>query len=163
MKDACRYYHFFSPLISRCTNAYFKEKINKVESALIEVQRKMDLNRELFCGANWYSITHELAEEFCSKKRKIIKKVRWTLSSDEYVLQTFFRTMAKHKYELYAETKEPGDYHGVAREIDWYRGTPYVWRNEDFNYLISSESMYARKFDQKVDAMIINRIFEAIS
>lgn len=162
MKEACRYYHVLAPLTLRCSNSFLRNRLQMIENSIIHYQRRKAVTRKIYCGANWYSITHSLAEEFCSNKAKILKKVKWTISSDEYVLQTFYRTMAKVKYELYAETKESGDYVGTAREIDWYRGSPYVWRNSDFNYLMNSERMFARKFDQRIDMEVIKRIVEAV-
>lgn len=162
MKDACRYYHFLAPLISRCNNFFLKDILNRLEKEIIIIQRKMNVKRTLFCGANWYSITHDFAEEFCSKKDDVLKKIRWTISSDEYVLQTFYRTMARGKYELFARTTKPEDYHGLTREIDWLRGTPYVWKNTDYEYLMKSERMFARKFDQKIDFEVIKKIVKTI-
>ena len=157
-KETCRYYHFFAPVLSRCHDGYIKSIINLIDKKIIDFQRKKGVQRQLYCGANWYSITHNFAIEFCSKQKKIIKKVRWTISSDEYVLQTFYRIFSTRKYELFADTTEPKDYHGTAREIDWLRGSPYVWRSEDFNYLMNS----ARKFDQRIDAEILRKIMNAI-
>lgn len=162
MKEKCRYYHFLAPIISRCTNAFIRNKIWRIENGILAFQKKKGVTRLFYCGANWYSITHEFAKEFCFYSEEIIRKVRWTTSSDEYVLQTFFRTMAKGQYELYAETKENGDYHSTAREIDWYRGSPYVWRNSDYNQLVNSERMFARKFDQRIDSRIITRIADLV-
>ena len=162
MKETCRYYHFLAPVILRCNSELFKNRLSRIESRIIDIQKRQNIKRQLYCGANWYSITHDLAEEFCAKRKEIIHKVRWTISSDEYVLQTFYRTMAKGNYELFAETKEASDYHGTAREIDWHRGSPYVWRNEDFCFIMNSERMFARKFDQRTDSQIIKRIAEAI-
>lgn len=161
-KETCRYYRFVAPLISRCKNEFAKTKLRKLESFSLMLQRKIGIKRQLYCGANWYSITHNLAKDFCDNSKKILKKVRWTISSDEYVLQTFYKTIVQDKYELFAETKKPEDYSSLAREIDWNRGSPYVWKNEDFEYLASSERMFARKFDSKIDAEIIKRISEII-
>lgn len=163
MKETCKYYHVLAPLLSRCHDGYLKNVISWIEKKILDFQRNNDFKRDLFCGANWYSITHDLAQEFCSKQNEVLKRVRWTISSDEYVLQTFFRTIAIGNYKLFAETKEPGDYHGIAREIDWYRGAPYVWKSEDFDYLMHSERMFARKFDQTIDMEIILKVFYAIN
>ena len=35
--------------------------------------------------------------------------------------------------------------------------SPRVWRREDFDILASSDCLFARKFDPKVDAAIIDR------
>ena len=162
MKETCRYYHFLAPVISRCNISFLKNRISSIENHILDIQKRKGVTRSLYCGANWYSITHDLAEEFCIHSKEILRKVRWTISSDEYVLQTFYKTMAKGNYELFAETKEPGDYKSITREIDWHRGSPYVWKNEDFDFLINSERMFARKFDQRTDAQIITRIAEVV-
>ncbi|MBR5406833.1 MAG: hypothetical protein IK111_04215 [Lachnospiraceae bacterium] len=162
MKETCRYYHVFAPLLSRCHDGYLKNIICLIEKIILDFQRNNDVKRELFCGANWYSITHDLAQEFCSKQNEVLKRVRWTISSDEYVLQTFFKSIATGKYVLFAETKEPNDYYSTTREIDWYRGSPYVWRSEDFDYLMKSDRMYARKFDLSVDSEILKQIGKVI-
>lgn len=49
------------------------------------------------------------------------------------------------------------------REIDWNRGNPYVFRTEDFEILMNSPCMFARKFDEKTDREIIERIYEKIN
>ena len=53
---------------------------------------------------------------------------------------------------------EDDDYRSCLRLIDWNRGTPYVFRDEDFDVLINSEMLFARKFDWNVDKKIIKRI-----
>ena len=48
------------------------------------------------------------------------------------------------------------------RKIDWSRGGPYVWRKEDFEELIDSDCMFARKFDEKIDLEIIDLLYKRI-
>ena len=45
------------------------------------------------------------------------------------------------------------------REIDFKNGNPYIYRIKDFNKLINSENLFARKFDSRIDKEIINEIF----
>ena len=47
------------------------------------------------------------------------------------------------------------------REIDWQRGSPYTWREEDFDELVRSERWFARKFSS--DHMeLVDRLFHHI-
>ena len=156
------YYHFFAPLIARCNINYLNKWFKRVENGIINIQKKRGIDRQLYCGANWYSITHDLAEEFCMHRKEIINKVRWSISSDECVLQTFYRLMAKGSYELFDDNIDEYDHRAAMREIDWHRGKPYVWRDEDFDFLINSEMMFARKFDERIDAQIIKRIVDVV-
>ena len=45
------------------------------------------------------------------------------------------------------------------RKIDWERGNPYVWHEKDYDELINSEYLFARKFDENVDKNIIDKIY----
>ena len=161
--DASIYYHFLHGWIKRHSNSVFLGLAWSLETKLIDLQRMLHVRRKLYCGAEWFSITHALAEEFCQYQEALLKKVRWTVASDEYVLQTFYKTMASGKYELYAQTKAPGDYGGTARLIDWNRGNPYVWRMSDYEELINSDRMFARKFNWDTDPEIILKIAELVA
>ncbi len=47
------------------------------------------------------------------------------------------------------------------RLIDWDRGngsSPYIFRSEDYEDIMASNMLFARKFDEQVDAAIIERI-----
>ena len=148
LDDSCRYYHFGH---------------NRLAVLLLAIQRKLGVNRKLYYGAQWCSITHNLACELVANERKMLRMVSWTSGSDEKILQTFYRKVAKGKYELYKNTA--GDYSAVARLVDWNRGTgshPYVWHKEDYTELINSDRMFARKFDEKVDSEIIKMLVDYI-
>lgn len=47
------------------------------------------------------------------------------------------------------------DYRSIMRLIDWKRGNPYVFHSSDYNELITSPMLFARKFDERVDEGII--------
>ena len=52
--------------------------------------------------------------------------------------------------------------YGNQRLIDWKRGNPYTWRKQDFDELVNSDLLFARKFDIVVDNQIINCIRIAV-
>lgn len=49
------------------------------------------------------------------------------------------------------------------RYIDWTRGNPYVWKIEDYNRLINSDYLFARKFDEKISKNIIDKIYNTLN
>ena len=59
----------------------------------------------------------------------------------------------KYKKEQFASS---------VRKIDFERGKPWVWRLEDYNELMSSDCMFARKFSSNVDKNIIDKIYKTI-
>lgn len=157
MKEACKYYHFGRNYGRGISGGRYWQLFEKIS---IGLQKTLGISRKFYCGANWYSITHRLAVDFCHYKDKMLKMVKWTRSSDEYILQTFIRMVSKGKYEFYRKTEKPEDYQGTARLIDWYRGQPYVWRIEDLEELMNSDRMFARKFDENIDLEIIETVTE---
>ena len=54
---------------------------------------------------------------------------------------------------------EDSDYRSCMRHIDWKRGNPYVFKIDDFDELINSPCMFARKFDINTDRKICEKIF----
>ena len=153
-KEQCRRYYFFDKYLREngCDSKFYK-----LNEWLLKKQQKFGIEHKLYFGANWYSITHELATEYVRATSKMLRKVRFSRSSDEYILQTYLK-MSKKQYVFY-DTHED-DYHSIMRYIDWKRGNPYVWREQDYDELIYSEYLFARKFDEKIDKRVIERIYK---
>ena len=134
-----------------------------IEWVSLEVQKflkidrtKYEKNIEYKYGANWFSITNKLAEFIIEKESWIRKRFKNTKCADEIFLQTIVYN-SKFKNNLYYD-KMDDNYISCMRKIDWTRGTPYVWKNCDFEELINSGFLFARKFDYEADSKIVNRI-----
>lgn len=148
----CRTKNKYVNYIPRIINA-----VLRIAQSKANFKRKWDKNIKLQYGANWFSITHELAEYVISKEDWINKYFRHTLCGDELFLQTIVYN-SKFRNRLYKKEMN-NDYTACMRYIDWERGGPYVFRKEDFQELINSDRIFARKFSSKVDNEIINNIF----
>ena len=108
---------------------------------------------EFMKGDNWFSITNECAHYIC-KNEKIIKKMfRYAICSDEHFMTTLVYN-SKFKSNLSNNTS--------LREIDWNRGNPYVYRLEDYELLMNSENLFARKFDYETDKGIVDKIYNSL-
>ena len=160
--ERVKYYHLFNG------NRRHKYKFvcslsNKIYYNLLRVERKLKINRlrnndiVIRKGANWFSITNDLAKYVVSKEKEIKKMYRHTNCADEIFLQTIvynskFRDKIFNKYH---------DEHGnIKRFIDWNRGEPYVFTLEDYDEIINSKCFFARKFSSEKDKEIIDKIFE---
>jgi len=120
-------------------------------------RRRWELGVRLASGSNWCSISHALANYIVEMEEWIRDHFRLTCISDELYIQTLVENSAFH-HRLYHSEKDD-NYLANMRFIDWTRGSPYVFRSEDFDALIASPFLFARKFSSKVDAEIINRIY----
>lgn len=50
-----------------------------------------------------------------------------------------------------------------ARLIDWERGQPYVFRMADYDEIMQSPAMFARKFSMQTDPEIVKAIQDALN
>lgn len=48
------------------------------------------------------------------------------------------------------------------RHIDFNRGRPYTWREEDLSELLNSKDLFARKFNEDVDGIVIEKLYQTL-
>lgn len=156
---ATSYYNFFSFIDFRIVRRidYFQIRLQE----LLHINRLKNNNLVFYHGSQWFSITDELARDLLKEKDYIERIYKNTNCCDELFLQTFIANNDKWFSRLY-DSKMDDDYCSNVRKIDWSRGGPYVWTKKDFNELIDSDCMFARKFDEKVDPKIIELLCERI-
>ena len=168
LNDRYYYYHLF-PYYSRSPYKYIIGVIGKVFLKLqkiLKVNRVKNKNIKFFYGAQWFSITNDLVKYVLLKEEWVQQTFKYTSCCDEIFLQTlvgnsYFTNNLKVKYEEQMKLKHLNNYIlSTGRYIDWKRGKPYVFKKEDFNDLINSEALFARKFDLNVDREIVDMIFK---
>lgn len=159
----CRYdqYHFFSKQLGRKRDKKFWVNM---ETYSLAIQRRLHIDRikkktfEMYGGANWISITNDLAQYIVKNIGKYKSSFRFTQNSDELICQTIAMD-SPYKNNIY-HLQFDNDYQACVRHIDWNRGAPYVFKINDFDELMKSGCMFARKFDDKADEEIIEKIYE---
>ncbi len=160
------YYHPFMEY-ERNHNDYIQIILSKIRKLGIQFQYKLNLqrkNKDIYWkkGPNWVSVTNEFCGYLLSKKEWIKERFKYTQNADEVFLQSLIWN-SPFKNNLYDVADVDN---GCMREIDWKRGSatsPYIWRNKDFEYLMQSDKLFARKFSTTVDDEIINRIYNEIN
>lgn len=153
----CNKHYLFQNKIGRKNKLFYKaiQKIILGIEALWKYNRLKDADCSSFRkGPNWFSITGEFAQYVVNHKVWISQVFSHTLCADEVFLQTLlWRSPFKKRIYINDNLKYTN-----LRVTDWQRGNPYVWQNEDIEYLISSPYLFARKFDTVKDNYIFNRI-----
>ena len=110
------------------------------------VRFRRSLHFECKKGSNWVSITHDACAYLLSQKdSKMLKRFRYTLCPDELFLHTLlwnspFRERIFDTSDLQR---------GSMRKIDWERGKPYTWQEQDLEELLASDLLFARTFTSK--------------
>ena len=155
------YYHLLSgqdmPIKSNAERLDFFDKNPKKQfidiSGKIEGSYKGGLlcreRVEFYKGGEWFSITDELARYILVRKKVIRRQYRFALCADEIFIQTVVMSSP------FKENIE-----NCKRLIDWNRGAPYVFRSDDKERLLTSNDLFARKFDSRIDDDIIRFLYD---
>lgn len=155
-KDRIRYYHWLQDKIGR-NRGKLIAIMYRLEDASLRMQHVLKVDRLKRCsyeikkGANWFSITHDLAVYLLNQKN-IKKYFGNSLCADELVVQTL----------AYASPYRDNITGSNLRFIDWYRGDPYTFTSDDYSQLVASDQLFARKFDENVDLNIVKMLLEYV-
>ncbi len=167
IKDRFQYYWFGQEFIEN-GQGLIKSICSKIRYTTILLQKLIKVNRrkklssgfQYGAGANWFSITYNLAKYIVSREDDIRKIFKYSICCDEVFIQTMILN-SKFKKNVYHKNFD-GDYKAIMRNIDWNRGNPYVWHNQDYEELMHSDYLFARKFDETIDAKIIEKIYSKL-
>ena len=156
------YYH---PL-----HRYRRNKIlGVVEKGMLFAQAALGVNRwrhigdEIKYGWTWFSITDAFARYVIQNEAEIRRRYRMTGNCDEIFMQTLIWNSDFRKAIYHPEHDGSGD--GCMRLVDFSRGakgSPYTFRIGDYDKIVESKYLFARKFDQRVDAEIVRKLYARI-
>lgn len=146
-QERAKCYHLLQEKVGRPTGwLYYMER------GLVEMQKLLRVDRlkrngmeRLYCGSQWFSITGALAKYVLSKEDWIKSAFSYGCCVDECFLQTL--VMQSAFAGNLSMPPEADDYHANMRWIDWKRGNPYTFEDGDYEELIASDYLFARKFD----------------
>lgn len=127
---------------------------------LLKVDRHKKENIRFYKGANWVSITGAFARYLVEHKEELYKTYRYSMCCDEVFVHTLFMN-SPFQDNLY-DKSFADDYKMCKRYIDWNRGGPYVFRLEDYDELMASDALFARKFSYDIDRQIVDKIYQNI-
>lgn len=126
---------------------------------------KMNRDVDFRFGSQWFSITDSLARYVVSREDWLEKVFRHTCMIDEIFLATLVWN-SDFRSRLYiaeeSDSNKDTDCMANLRFIDWTRGAsirhPWTFTAGDYDLLCSVPHFWARKFDERVDSVIIDRM-----
>lgn len=159
-----RYYNLFQNWVGRGTNG-IKHYFWELQLIFKNIQKKWGLDRcrnlsfKLGKGSQWFSITHAFAVHTVSYYESVLRKAfSYSYGTDELLVQTVILNSPAFMDQLFKE--------GNMRLIDWSRSadgcSPYTFTIEDYDLMMNSGKLWARKVSQDVDGRIIDRIYQTI-
>lgn len=108
-------------------------------------------------GLNWVSVTQKFVLFLLEKKVEIIKKYQYTFCADEIFLQTACWN-SSFREKLFDPDNEG---RGCMRLIGWKNNELVDWEDNDFETLMNSDALFARKFNTK-HIGVVNRILNRV-
>ena len=144
----------FIRIIKRGNNKYINLLQKSLFTRILRFRKPAEKNIvkqlgwNVYIGENWFSITHAFAEYLLQSKGIIEQYFSDGYTADEVFAITILKNSVFKDRLGKAKT----------RLIDWERGKPYVWRMSDKDQLLSSQHLFARKFDVSVDSGIVGEL-----
>lgn len=147
-------YHFY---VERPTT--HKSILQYINSKFISLQYRLGVNRRhpkglpFMYGSNWADLRRHAVEILLQRRTDIIRYTKHTACSDEVYMQTFLQDCGLRIV--------PDN----LRYIDWSarQSSPKSLKLEDFDSIVASGKLLARKFDSTESASLIKMILEHIS
>lgn len=143
-------------------------QFRKVENRVLKRRLHAD-SKTIEFGSNWVSLPDFFVKQMTTPSN--LQKIRNVFEKgylvDELLIPYEVEQLKARKSVYYAEPVHdlPEELQGNLRYIDWWDGTPYIWRANDFGALKAARQkghFFARKFDQTVDSEIIKLVVEKL-
>ena len=147
-------WHIFPRHFSRKRNGY-----SIIRAMFLRMQEVAGIMRnrnvEFRKGAQWVSVTDALVRHLLEQRSWIEKTFTHTFIPDECVMQTVVwnSPFRNRIFDLESEEK------GCQRRIGWRNDELYDWSAADYDTLVSSGALFARKFNSQ-DSVFIERIVQ---
>lgn len=153
-----RYYHLFRKKRNRFTKVLAQIAFRL--QVLLRVDRLKGQGLIVQKGTNWFSITGDFAKYIVSQAGRVEQLFAYCYCGDEVFVQTML-VNSPFVANLYMPNCN-NDQMACARLIDWERGRPYVFRMADYDEIMQSPAMFARKFSMQTDPEIVKAIQAAL-
>lgn len=148
-------YHFFLRHY-RDSHVFIKRIVQLLWHILIKIQYKLLIQKEEPSvgtkANNWVSLTRAAVGYIIQQKKHVLKMFRHSFCGDEYFVP-YLLEKASDNFQMIDE--------GRLLYNDFVGSTPRTITVGDYDFLISSDYLFARKFSS-IDIMMMNRILEHI-
>lgn len=157
------------PYQDKLYRGFIEKKVRRIGlifQRLFKIKRMLPVNT-WGIGSAYFDITESMARLIISKRAWIEETFKESFCADELFVQTIWLNFGQHLKRFHSVIDDnlmiDQTYKDVLRAIDWHRGFPYVFRSEDVDVLLSSDYLFARKFDESVDRNAITMIANSLT
>jgi len=138
----------------------FSRGLYKLINSVFAVYSKIKprtIDYEFYKGTTWWNLTHKCVSgilSFINENSLYSNRFRWTCICDEI----FFHTIV-------SQIEGTTVVNNALRYIDWVSGPEYprTLRLDDYERIITSDALFARKFDMNVDSSVISKVMDYVN
>ena len=150
-------YHLFAQDFRGSGLVFLAKRI--VRACAIRIQElrgiKRHTNIRFAKGTQWWSLTGSLIKHLLARQDEILSLYKYTFCSDEIAIQTYV-----YNSPFMAQVFAPEDEaKSSLRHIGWRDGALYDWTRADYEDLMRSTALFARKFNEE-DPDFLDSIIE---
>lgn len=167
--DKCKSYIYIKPDTSewdkqRVSRYRFNIKNKRLSNYISSIQEKLHIDRtskiDVKKGYNWASLTNKSVEVLLNKEMLIKKMTFASLCADEVYKQTILYNFANDTifYDADGNTTD-------LRYVDWSSegNHPKILDEYDYEKILNSGKLFARKFDEVKSKDLINKLMRKIN
>lgn len=123
---------------------------------LLRIERNKEIQFKK--GTQWVSISHPFVSYLLAQKENILNLYKHTFCSDEIFIQTacWNSSFRNSVFDVNNEAR------GCMRKIGWRNGELLTYALKDFDDIMQSGMLFARKFDSK-HINVVNKILATIN
>lgn len=167
-RDRIKYFYPFQEYFDR-ENKFG----NGIRKACVITQSLLGVNRipqgmKIGLESAYFDITEEFALYIMAQKGKVQQIFAKTFCADEMFIQTLYLNSrfneAEGRYTYSGEKSWVAEqYMNICRAVDWKRGQPYTYQDDDFNDLMLCGCNFARKFDMAANPVLFHKIVDRVA
>ena len=129
-------------------------KIREIISKIPFIKRQTPEN--IYYGSSWWNLTKNAISyilKFVVENKNYLERFKYTWGSDEFFFQSIL---------MQSELKNNCE-NNCLRYLIWQGGVPIVFKLKDYdNFIRGGVNLFARKFDEKIDNDIIDKLYKKI-
>lgn len=129
-------------------------KIREIVSKIPFIKRQTPEN--IYYGSQWWNLTKDAISyilKFVVENKNYLERFKYTWGSDEFFFQSIL---------MQSELKNNCE-NNCLRYLIWQGGVPIVFKLKDYdNFIRGGVNLFARKFDEKIDNDIIDKLYKDI-
>lgn len=153
--DRVEYFHLYDYIDAKGSFGFLIHNIVRVQKLLLFRRKYQDKLPKLYGGIVWWSLCRSTLVEvinYTYQDSNLLKRLRFTFCSEEFYFQTVIKACSQTDKNLSSNN---------LRYTDWNLrngNNPAILDISDYDKIINSDAIFARKFDSTISDELKTRI-----